>query len=125
MPAILVVDNEPLIREMLTIVLENEGFSVVSAADGVQALLWYHLHRQEIKLVISDVMMPKMNGFELARRLMAERPDIPIILMSDQADSTNLGPQPAVRFLPKPFDLSALLSTVQSLVAEESSVSAV
>jgi DNA-binding NtrC family response regulator len=123
MPAILVIDNEPLMREMLTLVLENEGFSVVSSADGVQALLCYHHYRREIELVISDIVMPKMNGVELAQHLLAERPDLPIILMSDQADITDLGPQHTVHFLPKPFDLSTLLSTVRSLMAEESSVS--
>ena len=118
MPEILVVDDEPLIRQLLIEVLEGEGFSVVSAANGLQALVKYQLHAKDIDLVISDVVMAEMNGPALARRLLAERPDLPIILMSDQADTCDLGSQSIVRFLSKPFDLESLVSTVRGLVAE-------
>ena len=118
MSEILVVDGEPLICQLLVEVLEGEGFGVVSAANGQQALAKYRLHAKDIELVISDVVMPEMNGPALARRLLAERPDLPIILMSDQADISDLGSQPIVRFLSKPFDLESLVSTVRDLVPE-------
>ena len=118
MSEILVVDGEPLICQLLVEVLEGEGFSVVSAANGQQALVKYRLHAKDIELVISDVVMPEMNGPALARRLLAERPDLPIILMSDPADISDLGSQSIVRFLSKPFDLESLVSTVRDLVPE-------
>jgi two-component system cell cycle sensor histidine kinase/response regulator CckA len=123
MSAILVVDDEPMIREMLMLVLERSGFSVVSAANGVQALYKYHLYRDDIELVICDIAMPEMDGPALAKRLLAERPDLPMIMMSDQCDSIDLASQPALRFLPKPLDLSMLIATVRNLVTEGKSLS--
>jgi CheY-like chemotaxis protein len=123
MAAILVVDDEPLIREMLMLVLERGGFTVLCAGNGVQALHKYHLYRDDIELVISDVSMPEMGGESLAMRLLAERPDLPVILLSDQCDSIDMTPHPNLRLLPKPFDLATLLSTVRSLVAEGRSLS--
>ena len=118
MSEILVVDGEPLICQLLVEVLEGEGFGVVSAANGQQALAKYRLHAKDIELVISEVVMPEMNGLALARRLLAERPDLPIILMSDQADTSDRGSRSIVRFLSKPFDLESLVSTVRDLVPE-------
>jgi len=123
MAAILVVDDEPLIREMLMLVLEREGFTVLSAANARQAFNKYHLFSHEIELVISDVSMPGTDGLAFAKRLLAERPDLPIILMSDHGDDVDIGPLPTLRFVTKPFDLAALLSTVHGLVSEGASLS--
>ena len=116
MAAILVVDDEPVIREMLMLVLERGGFVVHGAANGVQALYKYHLYSDEIEVVISDVAMPEMDGVALALHLLAERPDLPMILMSDHCDESGFCSQPNLRFLPKPFDLSTLVFTVRNLV---------
>src|SRR5262245_29310885 len=124
MAAILVVDDEPLIREMLTLILERGGFQVYSAANGAQALHKFHLYRGDIDLVITDVGLPGMDGRALAMRLLAEQPSLPMILMSDRYDYMDLGSHSTLRFLPKPFNLAALLSTVRSLVAEGRSFSA-
>jgi|SRR5262245_48048582 DNA-binding NtrC family response regulator len=124
MAAILIVDNEPLIREMLMLVLERSGFAVVSAANGIQGLRKYHLYQDDIELVICDVAIPEMNGTMLVERLSAEQPNLPIIVMSDERDTGDLGSQPNLRFLPKPFDLTTLLSTVNSLVSDGKTLSA-
>ncbi len=123
MPAILVVDDEPLIREMLALVLEREGFAVYCAADGAEALHKYRLHRDEIELVISDCIMPRVDGPTLAARLAVERPELPMILMSDTFSVEDLDPNLHLQFLPKPFDISGLLSAVHSLIPESKSVS--
>src|SRR5215467_8150996 len=106
MAAILVVDDEPLIREMLARILEREGFAAICAADGVQALHKYHLHKVDIELVISDCSMPKLDGPTLAALLLKEQSDLPIILMSEGCEGIDIGSSPTFRFLPKPFDLA-------------------
>ena len=122
MATILVVDDEPLIRDMLTLVLKREGFSVVCAANGVQALYKYRLYKDDIELVICDVVMPELGGPALAERLLVEQPDLPIILMSDECDNIDSASRRNMRFLAKPFNLATLRSTVQSLVGERSTM---
>jgi two-component system OmpR family response regulator len=117
MATILVVDDEPQICEMLSLILERGGFVVYSAANGVQALHKYHLYRNDIDLVIADIAMPDIDGEALASRLLAERADLPMILMSPCCDPTD-DSRPNVRYLPKPFELSTLLSTVRSLLTK-------
>lgn len=117
MAAILVVDDEPQICDMLSLILERGGFIVYCAANGLQALHKYHLYRNDIDLVIADMVMPDMGGEALASRLLAERADLPMILMSPCCDSTDES-RPNLRYLPKPFDLSTLLSTVRNLLAQ-------
>jgi len=123
MAAVLVVDDEPVIREMLMLILERNGFAVVSAANGAQGLHKYRLYKDDIELVICDVAMPEMDGPTLIERLLKERPELPIIMMSDQSDSIDLGSHPNMRFIPKPFDLSRLLSTARSLISQGKSLS--
>ena len=122
MATILVVDDEPLIRDMLTLVLKREGFSVVCAANGVQALYKYRLYKDDIELVICDVVMPELGGPALAERLLVEQPDLPIILMSDECDNIDSTSRRNLRFLAKPFNLATLRSTVQSLMGERSTM---
>lgn len=123
MPAILVVDDEPSIRKMLTLILQRGGFTVFTAANGAQALHKYQLYKDDIDLVISDCSMPVMDGKALTTRLLSERPDLPVILLSDESDAIDFGSQSTLRFLPKPFDLKTLLSTVQSMVSESTQLS--
>jgi len=118
MPAILVVDDEPLIREMLMLVLERGGFAVISAANGPQALSKYRLYKEDIELVICDVAITGTGGLSLVKNLQADQPDLPIILLSDHRDSMDLTSVSTLRFLPKPFDLFTLLSIVRSLISE-------
>src|SRR5207249_11362724 len=79
---ILVVEDEQPVRDMLTMLLEEDGYEVVQASQGEQALAL--VVRQRPDLVIADVMMPVLDGPEMCRRLKAnkETDDIPVILMS-------------------------------------------
>jgi len=113
-PAILVVDDEPLIRMDVADALREAGFFVHEACDGVEAL--ETLAQAQVQLVLSDVQMPRLDGFGLARRLRAERPGLPVVLASGfvradgvPADLTDLGP-----VLAKPFLLDALLQRIES-----------
>jgi len=108
---ILVVDDEAPILELLTDALEIEGYHVLRSYNGAQAL---EIAREQVpSLVISDIMMPLMNGLELCRRLKADSRTarVPVVLMTaaalDQARTSN-----ADAVLAKPFELNALLQLV-------------
>lgn len=115
-PCVLVVDDEAPIVEFLCILLEDEGFDVVPAYDGVQA--WDLARRVHPDLVISDVMMPRMSGVELLHRLRrsGELGQTPVILMS-AVTRPQVSDQAA--FLPKPFDVDRMLGLVNANLAAD------
>ncbi len=115
MPAgrILLVEDEPGIRDSIAECLEAEGYSVGTASNGVEALGWL---AREVPpgLLLLDLVMPVMNGVELLEKLRADPRlrEVPVILTT-AVMATERMPMPAVAaVLPKPFDLDALLSLV-------------
>lgn len=115
MKSLLLVDDEPDIVAALAEILEDEGYRVVAACHGQAAL--EVLAKESVDLVISDVMMPVLDGAELLRRLRAEPrwARLPVVLISAARVDADLRAL-ANAFLPKPFDLTALLDTVASLL---------
>ena len=112
---ILVVDDEPAIRELILAVLEDEGYEVIGAGSAFRALEL--LPRERPDLVLMDIMMPEMDGREALRR-MREQPDlarIPVVMMSAAYAPDRIG-QRFSAFLSKPFDLDHLLDTVSSIL---------
>jgi two-component system cell cycle sensor histidine kinase/response regulator CckA len=79
---ILVVDDEPLVRRFAARVLEEEGFLVSQAADGVEALRLLREEVPDVDAVVSDVVMPRLNGVELLRVLSSTHPQLPVLLIS-------------------------------------------
>ena len=81
-PTVMVVDDESLVRSLVARILRDAGLEVVEAPDGRDA--WRRLHRlaPSIHLVLSDVVMPHMNGIELAGRVRDRWPDLPVVLMT-------------------------------------------
>jgi CheY-like chemotaxis protein len=77
---ILLVDDEPAVMEMGTILLEHLGYRVTSQTDSVSALEVFRSNPHEFDLVITDYTMPKLTGFDLAREVLRIRPDIPVLL---------------------------------------------
>ncbi len=108
---VLVVDDDRHIVSLLTQLFRDEGFAVRSATDGVGALEW--VERGEVDLVVSDVMMPRLNGKELARLLQARPVAIPVVLISAIPPQPDM---PDVPFIRKPFDLDHLLQVVNELL---------
>lgn len=114
-PKILVVDDEPDLVDLLRLRLEQKGFEVQSAHDGLQ--VFTRLEEQKPDLIILDVMMPKMDGFEVLKRLKAseETSRIPVIMLTAKVRSQDilhgyeLG---ADYYLTKPFTTSQLLLAV-------------
>ena len=110
---ILVVDDELAVREVLALVLVDEGYRVRTARDGTDALAL--LDAAAPDLIVSDVTMPRMGGGELVERLRARGSGIPVILMSANYAAVDL---PGVRFLAKPFDLDDLSAAVRHTLAD-------
>ena len=115
MTEVLVVDDEYTIRELISIVLEEEGYEVSTATNGGEAM--ERLSAAQPDLVLLDIMMPVLDGREVLRRMRADPVlrHVPVLVMS-------AGANPAMRdaasngFLRKPFDLSDLISNVSNLV---------
>jgi CheY-like chemotaxis protein len=111
-PTILVVDDDDSIREVLSEVLRDEGYGVVSASNGQQALSELRNHGQP-DLMLLDLMMPVMSGWELLELLQssADLSRIPVVIVSAMN-----APEP-YEHLTKPIDLDRLLATVSRLTA--------
>jgi CheY-like chemotaxis protein len=108
-PTVLVVEDEPAIRDVVVDLLEDEGYAVRQAADGLEAI--DELDMDDVDLVLSDVRMPRLDGPALARRLRRHGHAVPVVLMSAVDAEVDL---PGVHFLPKPFDRDHLLHAIGS-----------
>jgi CheY-like chemotaxis protein len=106
---VLVVDDEPAIREVIATLLEDEGYLVRHAKDGLEAL--DAISGDQIDLIVSDVVMPRLDGASLVRKLRGRGHLTPVVLMSAVYADVDL---PGVRFVPKPFEIDRLLGTVAS-----------
>lgn len=115
---ILVVDDDVMIRNVARITLEADGYFILAAHDGEEAL---HISRKfpgAIHAVLSDVMMPKMDGLQLRERILTQRPGIQVLLMSGQMDSV----PPNVPLLAKPFGPAVLKDRIRQLLASAASI---
>ncbi len=114
---LLVVDDEPNIRELLAASLRFAGFDVRAAADGEEALEQVRRHRPD--LVLLDVMMPGMDGFEVVRRLRADSVAVPVLFLTardaveDRVSGLTLG---ADDYVTKPFSLEEVLARVRAVL---------
>lgn len=109
-PTVLIADDEPAIVDLLADFLEDHGYDVRKASDGAVALRM--VLQQRPNLVIADVMMPRLDGYELAKQIAIGARDVPVILMS--AAVVPRGAE--VAFIAKPFDLDDLLEMVMRSV---------
>jgi signal transduction histidine kinase len=118
MSTVLIVDDDPTARETLVAILEGEGYDIQQAKDGLQAL--QILKQLQPDLILLDVMMPAMDGFEVCRRIRATPPlaEVPIILLTalDDRDSLLSGIESgADDFLSKPPDRRELVARVRTI----------
>jgi CheY-like chemotaxis protein len=116
---ILVAEDEPGVRRLVCGTLENCGYVVLQAGDGIQALELLDCHDGEINLLITDVVMPGMGGLELAQNLRSMKPDLSILFMSGYPDEWREIPGSTTdgnEFLPKPFTSDQLLERVLALM---------
>ena len=117
---ILVVEDEVLLADSLQLLLQGKGFEVDAAYDGSTGLAYAELGIYD--LIILDVMMPGLNGLEVARRLRAEHSGVHILMLTargdldDRISGLNSG---ADYYLPKPFDTGELLACINALLRRQ------
>ena len=118
MAKILVVDDEPNIREVVGLYLRREGYDVLSAADGEEGLELYRQGRPD--LVVLDLILPKLDGLEVCRRMQAER-RVPLIMLTargEEADRVLGMGAGADDYVVKPFRPRELMARVSALLRE-------
>lgn len=117
MTRLLVVDDDEHIRELVSVFLQNEGLSILEAVDGVDALS--KLESEKIDMVIMDIMMPNMDGWELCREIRKLNNDLPILMLTAKGETAqkvkgfNLGTDD---YLVKPFEPAELIVRVKSIL---------
>ena len=117
---VLLVEDEDPVRAVNSRALSARGYTVLEAASGIEALRLIEEHADGIDVVVSDVVMPEMDGPTLLRELRKHRPDLKVIFVSGYAEDAfrkNLPEGEAFNFLPKPFSLKQLVETVKTTMA--------
>jgi CheY-like chemotaxis protein len=120
---ILLVDDDEIIVDITSMMLVRLGFTVLSAGDGIEAVEMYRQHRPELCLVLSDVYMPKMNGWETLSALRRIDPDIPVILISGYSEEQVMeGDHPDIpqAFLGKPYSFEVLKDAIRRALKDTS-----
>jgi PAS domain S-box-containing protein len=113
---VLLVEDEEVVREMAREILEECGYQVLQAKDGDEALALAGQHDGEIHLMLTDVVMPRMSGRELAERLTPLRPDLKVLYMSGYTDDAIVQHgvlEQGTAFIGKPFSMEALARKVR------------
>jgi PAS domain S-box-containing protein len=117
---ILLVEDETSVRDLTRRMLEESGYRVLSAASGRDALRLCTTNREHIDLILTDVVMPRMRGVEVARRVASIRPSMRVLFMSGYTDnSIHADLAGSISFLQKPFTLDELLGAVRSALSCE------
>ena len=112
---ILIVEDDAITRRNLCVLLSEEGYEVDEAGDGVQAL--EILARRPFDLVLSDIIMPRMDGLKLLKRLQFQAPEMPVMIMTSYlSGSVSSVPAGAAEFIRKPFIVDDLLFKVQRVL---------
>ncbi len=110
---VLVVDDESVVRTLVRDILSHEGYPVLHAGDPWEALDVAETHR--IGLLLTDVSMPRMNGYELAMRVESMRPDTKVLFMSAYAEHAMLIRKP--KFIVKPFTVDDMVKAVSEVLS--------
>ena len=123
MPTILLVEDEDLLRNGVQEMLELHDFHVIGASDGIEALEW--LEEAEVDLVITDLVMPNMDGVDFVHKLREKRPTLPVIVVSGSSKSVmdryginTLDIPGANASLSKPFKSNELVGLVKKLLGQ-------
>jgi two-component system, cell cycle sensor histidine kinase and response regulator CckA len=113
---VLLVEDDDNVRRLLTHVLQKRGYKVLDASSGEEALRIFEMRKAEIHLVLTDMVMPRMSGRELAERLRQARPEVKVIFMSGYTDDVLVRTgalSPGMSFLQKPLRPDALAAKVR------------
>lgn len=116
MSKILIVDDDPYIRELIKVLLKNEGFDILEASDGMEALI--EIQKEKVNIAVIDIMMPNMDGWDLCKEI-RKYYDIPILMLTAKGDITQkvkgfeLGTDD---YMVKPFEPLELVARVKALL---------
>jgi CheY-like chemotaxis protein len=118
---VLLVEDEPVVRSLMREILQRNGYTVLDAGDGPQAIKLCKARGEEIDLLLSDVVMPRMSGAELARRVASELPDTKVLFVSAYGEETlrlqgYSPPEGETHFLSKPFTPDELLDKIREVL---------
>ena len=116
---ILLAEDEAPLRALIGTILERNGYQVLRAANGIEALRICEQFEGKIHLMLTDVVMPDMNGKQLANRVVSRRPEIKILYMSGYTDNTIVHHgilDRGVEFIPKPLKSGPLLKKVREII---------
>jgi len=108
----LVADDEPIVRDVVELALSDAGYHVDVCTDGAAAVRLFAESPERYSIVLLDVTMPVLGGLEAARRILALRPETPIVIMSGFTDERVPDELRHLRFVQKPFSLATLLETI-------------
>jgi two-component system cell cycle sensor histidine kinase/response regulator CckA len=119
---VLIADDDHAVRKLVYAILATNGYKVLEARDGVEALALYRTHQSKVSIVVTDVVMPKMSGPELRTRLLQMNPALKVLYMSGHQEA-DLGGESGsdeeeriLTFLSKPFTPDVLLTKVRELL---------
>ncbi|MCX7918169.1 MAG: response regulator [bacterium] len=120
---ILVIDDNPTIRDLVSFTLQLEGYEPINAIDGIDGLLKLdQLHHDELQLIITDIVMPKLDGFGVIKQVRKHKIfyQIPILVLTARGleeDERMAKQAGATGFIRKPFEPGDLLNAVRKLLA--------
>ena len=116
-PKVLVIDDEPGVRELISESLRISEITAVQAADGLEALSL--LRREKFDLLILDINMPKLDGLALLEKLRTEGMSVPVLMLSARADKTDINQGLRIGaddYLTKPFSIEELVLRVKAIM---------
>jgi two-component system cell cycle sensor histidine kinase/response regulator CckA len=123
-PTVLLVEDDARVRKWIHEELEKLGYNLLEAGDGADALVIAELHRGPIDIVVTDVVMPRVDGPELVKALVALRPDVKVLYISGYPEALlrkSTGPSTDDNYLQKPFDMNTLIARITELLDSEDS----
>jgi two-component system cell cycle sensor histidine kinase/response regulator CckA len=125
MRTILVVDDEEAVREMLRHVLRSFGYDIMSAANGEDAVMILQTSERPVDVLLSDAVLPHLDGWTLAETARQIRPEIKCVIMSGYVDDSHFltGTRFGCEFIAKPFGLPDLMAVLEKSLHDEIGVS--
>jgi CheY-like chemotaxis protein len=114
---ILLAEDEALVRNLIQLMLVKEGYAVLAASDGQEALEILEKFTDSIHLLVTDVRMPRLDGWSLAEMVRKQRPDTKVIVISGETATQIATENPADAFLRKPFIPPTLLQCIQRVLS--------
>jgi DNA-binding NtrC family response regulator len=114
----LIIDDEGMVRRLVRRMLEPEVCQVLEAGDGEAGLRLIERCSDVIDVVLTDLLMPGIDGYDVVDVLATYRPELPVACMSGFASHTSVGRRLLVPFIPKPFDAEALRALLEPLLAQ-------